>query len=133
MMIMEESTTEIENVNTHKIIGMVMDGVGEGFIESSKAIEAVKYLMSLDSRAENFVAKPEVPEVQTFLDNANAYAKDNGCHIIELRGFSIAKDDGSSADRADISAVAKIYRCLPIDYRFKGFDRAASSLLVEVK
>jgi len=124
---MEEEHKEIENFDTHKIISMVMDGVGEGYIESHKAIEAVKYLMKLDSKAENFIAKPEV---QTFIDNANAYAKSNGCHIIELRGFSIANDDGSSATRADISAVAKIYRCLPVDFRFKGFDRAASSLLV---
>lgn len=127
---MEENMTEIENFDTHKIISMVMDGVGEGFIESNKAIEAVKYLMKLDSKAENFIAKPEHKEVQSFLDNANAYAKDNGCQLIELRGFSIAKDDGSSATRDDINAVAKIYRCLPVDFRFKGFDRAASALLV---
>ena len=57
MKIMEEEHKEIENFDTHKIISMVMDGVGEGYIESYKAIEAVKYLMKLDSKAENFIAK----------------------------------------------------------------------------
>jgi hypothetical protein len=125
-----EKTTEIKRIETHEIIGMIMDGVGNGLFESGQATQAVKFMMSLDSKAENFNAVPEKPEVQSFLDVANAYAEEEDCEVIELRGFSIAKKDGSSASRAQITAMAKLYRELPVDFRFKGFDRAASSLLV---
>jgi hypothetical protein len=125
-----EKTTEIKNIETHEIIGMIMDGVGNGLFESGQATQAVKFMMSLDSKAENFNAVPEKPEVQSFLDMVNTYAEEEDCEVIELRGFSIAKKDGSSASRAQITAMAKFYRELPVDFRFKGFDRAASSLLV---
>jgi len=125
-----ENKTEIKHIETHEIIGMIMDGVGNGLFESGQATQAVKFMMSLDSKAENLVAVPEKPEVQSFLDVANAYAEEEGCEVIELRGFSIANKDGSSASRAQITAMAKFYRNLPAEMRFKGFDRAASSLLV---
>ena len=124
-----EETTEINNVDTHNIIGMIMDGVGNGLFESGQATKAVKFMMSIDSKAENFIASPKNPKIQEFIAVANARAKDFDSEVIELIGFSVAKKDGSPASRRAIDAIALLFAELPEELRFNGLKRAGHALL----
>jgi len=124
-------STEIRDFDTSRVIDMIMSGVSEGTIESSQACRAVKHLMAIDSQqAENFNASAENPLMQEFLDNANAYAKEMNCKLIELRAFSVRTNDNTSASRDVINEIARMYRKLTPEMRFLAFDRAGSALLV---